>query len=512
MSDKRTVVLKMIQVLKSVAVMIGCLAGATLIGMVFHWMKFPDTNVVIIYIFSVLLTARFVPGYGYGVAVSVAATLTFNYFFTAPYFTLNVYDLSYLVTFVIMTVTAIMTSALTSRARKSERQAWEKEKIANALYGLTHRLTNAADLDEIVSAVIEQVSKVLGCDAACLCFNQEGCPMETYQQQRGSERMIQKTGEEDFARYSEGNVFGKNTVCVGEKFCDWPIYGKDRILGVLRLPKDTAVGTMRGYLPLMQAMLENTALAMERVWNVQESNRSKAEMTQERYRGNLLRAISHDLRTPLAGIMGSSELLMDMLKEDKEGRELASGVYKDADWLLSLVENILNLTRLQDGRLILNKRPEAVEEILGSAIAHVTKRYPGREITVDIPEELLMVPMDGRLMEQVLVNLMDNAVKHTSEEKEIRVVVKTQEEQGEVLFQVLDEGSGIAPADLPHIFQLFYTTSTKSADAKRGVGLGLAICESIVKMHGGTITAGNRKDCKGAEFSIRLPMEVSHEK
>ena len=421
------------------------------------------------------------------------------------------YDLSYLVTFVIMTVTAIMTSALTSRARKSERQAWEKEKIANALYGLTHRLTNAADLDEIVSAVIEQVSKVLGCDAACLCFNQEGCPMETYQQQRGSERMIQKTGEEDFARYSEGNVFGKNTVCVGEKFCDWPIYGKDRILGVLRLPKDTAVGTMRGYLPLMQAMLENTALAMERVWNVQESNRSKAEMTQERYRGNLLRAISHDLRTPLAGIMGSSELLMDML-EDKEGRELASGVYKDADWLLSLVENILNLTRLQDGRLILNKQPEAVEEILGSAIAHVTKRYPGREITVDIPEELLMVPMDGRLMEQVLVNLMDNAVKHTSEEKEIRVVVKTQEEQGEVLFQVLDEGSGIAPADLPHIFQLFYTTSTKSADAKRGVGLGLAICESIVKMHGGTITAGNRKDCKGAEFSIRLPMEVSHEK
>ena len=269
---------------------------------------------------------------------------------------------------------------------------------------------------------------------------------------------------------------------------------------------------MRGYLPLMQAMLENTALAMERVWNVQESNRSKAEMTQERYRGNLLRAISHDLRTPLAGIMGSSELLMDMLKEDKEGRELASGVYKDADWLLSLVENILNLTRLQDGRLILNKQPEAVEEILGSAIAHVTKRYPGREITVDIPEELLMVPMDGRLMEQVLVNLMDNAVKHTSEEKEIRVVVKTQEEQGEVLFQVLDEGSGIAPADLPHIFQLFYTTSTKSADAKRGVGLGLAICESIVKMHGGTITAGNRKDCKGAEFSIRLPMEVSHEK
>ncbi len=90
------------------------------------------------------------------------------------------YDLSYLVTFVIMTVTAIMTSALTSRARKSERQAWEKEKIANALYGLTHRLTNAADLDEIVSAVIEQVSKVLGCDAACLCFNQEGCPMETF--------------------------------------------------------------------------------------------------------------------------------------------------------------------------------------------------------------------------------------------------------------------------------------------------------------------------------------------
>ena len=396
MSGQMTGREKVFDFLKNLLVMFLCLGGATLVGECFHWMKFPDTNVVIVYIFSVLLTARFTPGYGYGIAVSVAATLTFNYFFTAPYFTLNVYDLSYLITFVVMTVTAIVTSALTTRAGKSEKKAWEKEKMANALYQLTHRLADAAELEEVSEAVACEVSKAMGCSAACLCFDREGHAMEHYVQCREGTVIQRDITEEDRSRYSGAPVFAKNTVLIGSEFCDWPISGNRRVLGVLRLPRETAVGLASGYARLLHAMLENTALAMERVWNVRESSRSKEEMTQERYRGNLLRAISHDLRTPLAGIMGSSEMLMDLLKNSEEGYVLSEGIYKDADWLLSLVENILNLTRLQDGRLVLSKQPEAVEEIIGSAIAHIMKRYPGREISTEIPDELLLVPwMEG---------------------------------------------------------------------------------------------------------------------
>ena len=148
-------------------------------------------------------------------------------------------------------------------------------------------------------------------------------------------------------------------------------------------------------------MLESTALAMDRLRVMKERIRTREEANQERYRGNLLRAISHDLRTPLAGIMGTSEMIMDMTVKDDARFSLAEGIYKDADWLHSLVENILSLTRLQDGRLTLNKQPEAVEEVIGAAVLTIGKRAPEREIAVQIPDDLLMVPMDARLIGQV---------------------------------------------------------------------------------------------------------------
>ena len=252
-------------------------------------------------------------------------------------------------------------------------------------------------------------------------------------------------------------------------------------------------------------MLESTALAMDRLRVMKERIRTREEANQERYRGNLLRAISHDLRTPLAGIMGTSEVIMDMTEKDDARFSLAEGIYKDADWLHSLVENILSLTRLQDGRLTLNKQPEAVEEVIGAAVLAIGKRAPEREIAVQIPDDLLMVPMDARLIGQVLVNLLDNAIKHTQPGEEISVTVS--EDKDFAVFTVADRGTGISEQDLPHVFQMFYTTQGKGPDAKRGIGLGLAICESIVTAHGGTIHAQNRRDGKGAEFTFTLPIK-----
>lgn len=187
---------------------------------------------------------------------------------------------------------------------------------------------------------------------------------------------------------------------------------------------------------------------------------------------------------------------------------MAKQIHGDADWLHSLVENILSLTRLQEGKLTLNKQPEAVEEVVGGAVSHITQRSPEHEITINIPNELFLVPMDVKLIEQVLINLLDNAIKHTLPGNEISVTVVHDEDAKCAVFSVADRGEGIAEEDLPNIFKMFYTTHVKHADSQRGIGLGLPICDAIVKAHGGNISAQNRKNGQGAEFIFTLPMEV----
>ena len=167
----------------------------------------------------------------------------------------------------------------------------------------------------------------------------------------------------------------------------------------------------------------------------------------------------------------------------------------------------IDLTRLQDGRIALKKEPEAAEEVIEAAVSLTARRHPDREFAVDVPGELVLVPMDARLVEQVLLNLLDNAVRHTETGSEIGVSLTTDREAGQAVFTVSDRGSGIAEADLPHIFQAFYTDAAGDSESARSMGLGLAICETVVKAHGGVISARNRTDGPGAEFTFTIPME-----
>lgn len=254
------------------------------------------------------------------------------------------------------------------------------------------------------------------------------------------------------------------------------------------------------------------ALAMDRFRAARQRTKFNEEILRERFRGNLLRSISHDLRTPLAGIIGTSEMLMNMTAKDDRRYHLIAGIHKDANWLHSLVENILSLTRLQDGKPVLIKQKEAAEEVVGAAIRHISRYYPEYEITVQVPDELLLIPMDARLIRQVLINLLDNAVKHTALAKEISVSVTMDQDlhnKRYAMFAVRDRGEGIAASELPHIFQMFYTSRVKHSDAQPGTGLGLPICDAVVKAHGGSITARNRTDGPGAELVFTLPLEVS---
>ena len=491
------------EILRDLAVTVLLLAAATLTGWFFRKINLNSSNVVIVYVLSVLLTARLTKGHRYGLMASILSFLLFNWFFTEPYFSLKIKDPGNIVTVVIMTVTATITSALTTKVKQAAAEAREKEAESNALYQLTNHLTDAETSDNIASIILRTVCRILDTRASCIYFDEYGSVSPTYLQQTADGRTVHR--ELDDRDQSRKRLEHLHTsVDMGPDFWDFPIYGRSQMLGMLRIPAARAQTLTEAQTRLIHSVLESAALAMERCRSLQAQAKSQAETTQERYRGNLLRAISHDLRTPLSGIMGTSEMLMGMTDREDPRYDMAKDIYQDADWLHGLVENILNLTKFQDGRLDLHKEPEVVEEVIGAAVMVVEKRMPGRHIEVSTPDQVLMVPMDARLISQVLVNLLDNAVKHTPEGREISVSAR--QAGREMEFTVADRGTGIAENDLPHIFQMFYTTHSQCPDARPGVGLGLAICQSIVEAHGGRIYAENRPE-GGARFVFTIPME-----
>ena len=495
---------KVTEMLQNLGITLLLLALATALGWVFQHLELQNSNVVIVYLLSVLLTARLTRGFGYGLAASVLSFLLFNWFFTDPYFSLKINDPGNIITIVIMTITATITSALTSKVKQSAAEAREQEAESNALYRLTNRLTDAENCDEIAEILVHTVSSILECHASCVCFDENGQPAPTFIQQRPDGKVVHREVD-DPVQLKKRMERLHASADVNSEFYDYPIYGRTAILAVLRIPTETGENLTDAQKRMLHSLIENTALAMERYRSLQAQAKSREETTQERYRGNLLRAISHDLRTPLSGIMGTSEMLMGMTEQEDPRYDLAKDIYNDADWLHGLVENILNLTKFQDGRLKLSKEPEAVEEVIGAALGVIEKRMPGRKIDVSIPENVLLVPMDARLITQVLVNLLDNAGKHTAPGQEISISVEEDSAHNLMRCCVADRGSGISPNDLPHVFQMFYTTRNQGADSRPGVGLGLAICQSIIEAHGGTIYAENRPE-GGAQFIFTIPL------
>lgn len=240
-----------------------------------------------------------------------------------------------------------------------------------------------------------------------------------------------------------------------------------------------------------------------------EQERIRFAMEKEQMRSGLLRSISHDLRTPLTGIAGASNLILEA--GDQLDREsivsLAKDINDQADWLIQLIENILNMTKIDSGKLVIEKKPEAVEDVINNAITHVKSRCQERKIEIEVPDNVFIIPMDGKAIIQVLINLIDNAIKHTKENGTIKIRVCKEEEL--VWFYIEDNGSGIEETVKDHLFEEFVTFRPVSQDTGKGIGLGLAICKAIVTAHGGTIMAENREE-GGARFKFSLPETVKY--
>jgi len=220
---------------------------------------------------------------------------------------------------------------------------------------------------------------------------------------------------------------------------------------------------------------------------------TRAQMEREHLKSSLLRSISHDFRTPLTGILGDCSLLAETEEMDELTRkQLAGEIQEQTIWLIKMMENILNMTKIENGQLYIKKQPEVVDDIVYEAATHVAGLREKRNFQVELPDELVVVPLDGPMMAQVLINLLDNAMKNTEYGGMIRVSAVYKEEK--VYFKVEDDGKGIEKELLPYIFDEFVTQSEARADRQRGIGLGLAICKAVVEAHGGEIYAENREE------------------
>lgn len=233
----------------------------------------------------------------------------------------------------------------------------------------------------------------------------------------------------------------------------------------------------------------------------------KEESEKEKMRANLLRAVSHDLRTPLTTIYGASSALLEskdeFTKEQKD--QMLEGIRQDSEWLYRMVENLLSITRLDGDNVKILKTPIALDELLDSVLVRFQKRYGTQEVQLFIPDELIVIPMDAILMEQVLINLLENAVQHAKGMHELSLRVTVEEKKA--VFEIWDDGCGIPEEKLKHIFNGNSPSKEVSADCKKSNwGIGLSVCQTIVKAHGGKIVAGNRKD-GGTFFKFALDME-----
>lgn len=244
---------------------------------------------------------------------------------------------------------------------------------------------------------------------------------------------------------------------------------------------------------------------------IKEQEKIKSESEKERMRGNLLRAVSHDLRTPLTSIYGSSSVIMenyDSLSKERQ-LKLLEEIHEDSQWLIRMVENLLSVTRIDDGVARVMKENTVLEELIDAVILKFYKHHPGQQVQVDIPDDFISIPMDPMLIEQVLINILENALIHAEGMTELKLQVR--EEGNNAVFEVMDNGCGIPEDKIPKLFSGYMERENVPTDGTRNnMGIGLSVCSTIIKAHGGEIYAKNRPE-GGAVFGFSLEMEEEDE-
>ncbi len=480
-------------------------ALATLLGIPVR-AAFHPTNLVMLYMVAVVISASFL-GRGPAMLASFLSVLAFDYFFVDPRLSFTIQDTEYLVTFAGLLVVGLVVSGLTARVREQLKALREREEEVEALNALSRDLTAAVGLDEMLKAVVTHVSQALVREVVVL-IPQDGV-LETRASTPG---FGLDEVEMAAARWSfensqpSGLGTGTHTEAKARYVPLKTIHGLVGILGVRpRVPGRFLTPPQRQQL---EGFANLAALAVERARLDEQANRARVLGEAEKLQTALLNSISHDLRTPLVSIQG----VLDSLLEVEQGGENAVVLDRDArvDMLENareetarlnrLVENLLDMTRLEAGNIKMRLEPGDLQDVIGAALAHLDEHFRDHPVNVNMEEGMPLIPMDFVLMEQVIVNLLDNAAKYSPSGAPIEISVACT--NGEALIRIADRGPGIPAQELDQVFNKFHRV--KQPGQVKGLGLGLSICKGIVEAHRGRIWAENRPG-GGSVFSVTLP-------
>ena len=487
----------------------GILAGATLLSLLFYHLGFTNANIIMVYILGVLLTAIVTPHQVYSLVSSIASVIIFNYLFTIPRFTLTAYETGYPITFVVMFLTAYITGTFASRYKE---QAGQSAKIAyrtKILFDTDQLLSKANGKEEIMNAAVEQIGKLLGRNIILFeAVNGQLSKPMFYWTNSQRERSFDIDKELKTAQWvlKNNHSAGATTDTLSEaRYLYLALRVNDRVYGVVGIEAENNALDASEH-GILLSILGECALALENEKNAREKEAAAILAQSEQLRANLLRTISHDLRTPLTTISGNASNLLsngDSFDETTKHR-LYEDIYEDSMWLINLVENLLSATRIEEGRMTLRTSTELLSDIVEEAVQHVRRKTDSHPLSISCQDDLLLVRADAKLIIQVIVNLVDNAVKYTKPGSSITVTTKKNGTMAEV--QVSDTGDGIADDEKEKIFDKFYCGDHKIADNRRSLGLGLYLCKSIVEAHGGTIRVTDNLP-QGSVFCFTLPLE-----
>lgn len=480
----------------------------TITSYILRYYGLRDDNILLVYTLGVLLVSVWANGYSVGVISSIINIVILNYLFTNPLYTLSIDDPNYIITLLVFCVVGIITSTLTSRIKYQMEKYSKREQNTQMLYQISRNFIRLSSKEDIVNKAIEILSIALSKDIVCYIENKNTKAFNLYEKTLIKESINPLITEDEKAVaswvFNNKTLAGNSTDTLpGAKGFYIPIIGIKDTLGVIGVSCDKKCLDNED-LSLIESVIAQMAIALDREELSEIQKQASLEIESERLRSNLLRAISHDLRTPLAGISGAVSTIIknkDLIDESVID-DLLNGIYEDSQWLIRLVENLLSMTRIEEGKLEVKKQDELVEEVIEQSLKHIKRRIENVVVNVNLPDEILFVPMDAKLIEQVFINLIDNAIKYTKVNCKIEINVYNKESY--VCFEVKDNGPGIKEEFTEKIFDRFFTGETKYKDSRKGIGLGLSICKSIIDAHKGEISVRNNKD-KGSTFKFTLP-------
>ncbi len=476
---------------KDILITLLILAAATIVGMAFYGLGFTESNIITVYILGVLLTSLFTRGYTCGVLGAFISVALFNFFLTEPRLTFHAYGSGYPVTFAVMLAASIITGTLASKLKDNAKLSAQAAYRTTILLDTNQLLQKGQDEKAIMTITAEQLVKLLDRSVVMYSSNgdelSEGRLFSSPSEEAREELLNDRERTTAQWAYRHKRRAGATTDTAGDAECLYlPIHSRDHVYGVVGIctdgrPPDSFENS------ILLSILAECALAMENNRNAKEKEIAAVLAKNEQLRADLLRAISHDLRTPLTSISGNAgNLLANYEKMDTAMRtQIFSDILDDSQWLISLVENLLSVTRIEEGRMNFNMSVQLMDEVIEEAMKHIHRNSGERIISVTCNEELLLARMDARLIMQVIINLVDNAVKYTPVGSTITV---TAENIGDhVSVSVADNGNGIPDSEKQRVFEMFYTGTGKIADSRRSLGLGLPLCRSIIHAHGGDI-------------------------